>query len=111
MRNKSIGFAPDLVPLIKNGSKTLTYRLGDKYTFLQIGDVIEVHDSSTDEVFAQVKIIEKSFTTFQDLPIDRVGHEIYLSKERQKETFQKYYRTVHDDDAVLLLGFQVLKNY
>ena len=31
----SISFAPDLIPLILNGSKTLTYRLGDKYTLFK----------------------------------------------------------------------------
>jgi hypothetical protein len=104
----SIGFAPNLVPLIQNGSKTLTYRLGDKYNFLNVGEKIAVHDSSTNEIFAEVEIIEKSYTTFRDLPIDRVGHEVYPSKEKQRETFEKYYGTVNDEDKILILAFKVL---
>ena len=89
--DKQIGFSSDLVPLIKEGSKTFTYRLGDKYDFIQIGDVIKTHDSSDNQVFAELEIIEKSYTTFGELPIDRVGHEAYPSKEVQRETFKKYY--------------------
>ncbi|MBA3724087.1 MAG: ASCH domain-containing protein [Candidatus Levybacteria bacterium] len=107
----SIGFASNLVPLILNGTKTLTYRLGDKYTFLHVGDKIAVRDSSTNTVFAEVEITEKSYTTFKDLPIDRVGHEIYPSKEKQRETFEKYYGTVKAGDQILILGFKLLKSY
>ena len=46
----SIGFASNLVPLVLDGSKTLTYRIGDKYDFLKVGDEIDVRDSSNDNV-------------------------------------------------------------
>lgn len=101
----SIGFAPHLVPLIKNGTKQLTYRIGDKYGFLAVGDKIAVRDSSTNEVFGEIEIIERSYTTFKNLPLNRAGHEIYKSKEEQKEIFSKYYAEVHDADKVLILGF------
>lgn len=110
--DKSIGFASNLVSLIKDGTKTLTYRLGDKYDFLKIGDLIDVRNSEDDKVFAQVEIIEKSWTTFKDLPIDRSGHEEYSSKNEQKETFKKYYgKDLADGDRILLLGFKVIKDY
>lgn len=104
-----MGFAENLVPLVLNGSKTLTYRIGNKYSFLELGDEIEVRDSSTDKIFGQVKIIEKGLTAFKDLPIDRKGHEVYESKEKQKEIFEKYYGKVKDEDKVLILGFRLLK--
>lgn len=108
-KNSSIGFASDLVPLIINGFKTLTYRLGDKYDFLNIDDEIMVKDSQTGRLFAKVKIIDKSRTLFKKLPIDRKGHEAYSSKEEQKKVFEKYYnKNVGDDDKVLVLGFQVI---
>jgi len=109
--NISIGFAPNLVPLILDGTKTLTYRIGDKYDFLKIGDEIDVRDSSNDKVFAKVKIIEKDYTTFADLPIDRVGHEVYSSKQEQRDTFEKYYSEVKDEDKILVLGFSVMQKY
>ncbi len=105
---KSIGFAPKLVPLVKDGSKTLTYRWGDKYDFLNVGDTILVRDSSTDKVFGEVKITEKSYTTFTDLPLDREGHEAYPSKERQREIFAQYYgRPISNADKILILGFEL----
>ena len=107
----SIGFASNLVPLILDGSKTLTYRIGDKFTFLKVGDEIAVRDSSNNEVFAKVKIIEKNYTTFADLPIERVGHEVYSSKQDQRDTFEKYYDEVNDDDKILILGFTVIEKY
>ncbi len=107
----SIGFAANLVPLIKNGSKTLTYRIGNKYALLNVGDSISISNSSNNEIFADIEITEKSYTTFKDLPIDRVGHEIYESKQKQKETFEKYYKTVNDNDKILVLGFKLLKIY
>lgn len=106
--NKAIGFAKNLVPLVKDGSKVLTYRLGDKYNFLEIGDVINVKDSLTEQLFGKVKITEKSATTFKDLPIDREGHEKYESKEEQRKIFKKYYGEVKDEDKVIILGFRLL---
>lgn len=86
----SIDFAPNLVPLILNKSQTLTYRIGDKYDFLQIGDKIKVRNSSDDTIFGEVKIVEKTYTSFALLPIDRPGHEIYPSKQHQRATFEQY---------------------
>jgi len=106
--NKAIGFAENLVHLIKSGSKILTYRLGDKYDFLKVGDVINVKDSSTGEVFGEVEITEKSSTAFKDLPIDREGHEKYSSKEEQRKTFEKYYDKVRDEDKIIILGFKLI---
>lgn len=107
----SIGFASDLVPLILDGTKTLTYRVGDKYGFLQVGDEIDVRNSADDTVFAKVKISEKSHTTFKDLPINRDGHEIYASKDEQRSVFEKYYGQVNDEDVILVLGFDVIEKY
>jgi hypothetical protein len=109
--NNSIGFAPNLVPLIVDGSKTLTYRIGDKYDFLKVGDEIDARDSSNEQVFARVKIVEKNYITFADLPIDRVGHEVYLSKQEQRDTFEKYYGEVKDEDKILILSFIVIEKY
>lgn len=107
---KTIGFAPELIPLVQEESKTLTYRLGDKYDFLKIGDTIQVDDSLTGIVFGEVVITEKSQTTFGLLPIDRKGHEIYLSKEEQREVFAGYYgRAIEDNDRIIVLGFLLLK--
>jgi uncharacterized protein YqfB (UPF0267 family) len=109
-QDKSIGFAKNLVPLIENGTKTLTYRMGDKYNFLEVGDQIAVSDSSNSRVFAEIDIIEKSHTTFGNLPTDRKGHEVYHSKEDQRATFKKYYqKNIEDSEPILVLGFKVIK--
>ena len=107
---KTIGFAPKLVPLVRDRSKTLTYRLGEKFDFLNIGDTIQVEDSSTGIIFGEVEITEKTYTMFADLPINRAGHEVYPSKEKQREVFAGYYgRKPDDTDKVIMLGFKLIK--
>ena len=82
--------------------------MGEKYEFLQVGDTINVKDSSTDQIFGAVEITEKSTTIFRDLPIDREGHEKYPSKKVQREAFGKYYDKVEDEDKIIVLGFRLI---
>lgn len=110
MKQKTIGFASKLVPLIKSGEKTLTYRLGEKYNFLDVGDQIYACNSATDEKLALFKIVGKEKTTFAELPLDREGHEIYKSKEAQRKQFEKYYqREVVDGETAVILEFKVVE--
>ncbi|MFA6161641.1 MAG: ASCH domain-containing protein [Patescibacteria group bacterium] len=104
-----LGFAAELVPLVKDGSKTLTYRLGDKYGFLKNGDTILVKDSSTNQPFAEIEVANVSRTTFIDLPLDGKEHEKYESKEKQRQVFEKMYkRPVADNETVVVIGFRVV---
>lgn len=105
-----LGFAEESVPLVKDGSKTLTYRLGLKYDFLQNGDTLLIEDSSTHLPFAKIEIVEVTKTSLVDLPIDRRGHEVYSSKEGQRQAFERFYkRTVLDNDPVMIIEFRVLR--
>lgn len=104
----SISFAADLVPLVLNGSKTLTYRRGTKYTHLQVGDIVSVSNSATDQDVAKVQITETGYTTFESLPIDRPGHEPYNSKQHQRQVFQQYYPEISDQDPIFIIGFKLI---
>jgi hypothetical protein len=53
--DKSIKFASNLVPLIKNGTKTLTYRMGDKYEYLEVGDTVMVQEGGEKMVMFLLK--------------------------------------------------------
>lgn len=109
-KDVSIGFASNLIPLILNGSKTLTYRIGSKYSFLTVGDEIMLKDSKTEKKFAKVKITERSLTTFKELPIDALGHEVYSSKDEQRKTFEKYYgKRINNSEKILILGFKMIQ--
>ena len=108
--NVILGFAEELVPLVKDGSKTLTYRLGLKYDFLQKDDTLLVENSATHIPFAEIEIIGTTKTSFIDLPIDRRGHDTYSSKEEQRQTFERYSkRPVLDNDDVIMIEFKVLR--
>lgn len=105
-----LGFAEDLVPLVKDGSKTLTYRLGLKYSFLKPGDRFLVEDTATHLPFAEIEILDVSQTSFIELPIDRPGHEVYVSKEAQRKIFEGFYSIqVKDTDLLLVLEFKVVR--
>lgn len=107
MKN-NIGFAKNLIPLILNGSKTLTYRLGDKYDFLKVEDEIDVRDSSSRKIIGRIKITEKEHAVFKNLPINRKGHEEYKTKRELKRTFEKYYGKVNENDKVIILSFKLI---
>lgn len=100
---KSIGFASNLVPLVKNGEKTLTYRLGGRYDFLEVGDFIQTYDSATNQPFGTLEILNKSLTKFKDLPLNRPGHENYETEAQKRQTFESYYGKVEDDQPALIL--------
>ncbi len=110
-KSTTILFAPDLVSLIRAGSKTLTYRLDDDHLdFLSVGDRIEAEDSASGEVFAELEIVEKHYTTFGRLPIARTGNVAHRTKEDQRAVFRGYYgREIEDSDRVLVLGFRIVR--
>ena len=105
-----IGFAPDLVPLVLDGSKKLTYRLGSKWDFLQVGDTILTENSGTGKRFAELEITHKEKGTFGTLRDDREGHEAYRSTEERRADLEKYYkRPITDDEPAIILGFKVMR--
>lgn len=105
-----IGFAKELVPLVLSGEKTLTYRLGDKYANLQVGEKIQGKNSSTGKPFAQIEIIDKQVTTFGELPTNKPGHEEYQSKEEMRKAFQRYYgQEVTDELRAVILEFKIIE--
>jgi len=107
---RGFAFAHDLVPLILNESKTFTYRLGDKYDVLNPADTCRVRDAATGMPFADIEILEKTTVRFDELPIDRAGHESYPSKETMRQTFELYYgQPVTDDEHVLVFQFKLLR--
>ena len=74
---KKLRFAPHLVPLVLNGSKTTTWRLFDDKD-LQVGDEFEMLHSETQEKFATGKIISINITKFKNLTeSDHKGHKSY----------------------------------
>lgn len=105
-------FAPELVQFIKDKQKAVTYRFGDKYDYLQIGDEVQIQDVDAKEMIGRAKLTNKSWTTFKDLPLDGVGHEAYRDKEHQRHILEGYYaytgKPVEDDSAFLVLEFRLI---
>lgn len=107
MIKRDIRFKDYLIPLIKSGEKVFTYRKGDKYAPLEIGDIVYFINGSNDVKEGKIKIIGKYYTSFKDLPFDAEGHEKYNSKQHQKEVFEEYYGEMDDNEKILVLKFEL----
>ena len=110
----AIAFAPELVDFIKRGEKQSTYRYGLKYDYIDVGNLVDIVDSSTEKVEARVKIVAKKQLTFADLPLDFDKHEVYRDKEHQRQVLGGYYayigRKIRDDDLFLVFEFELINS-
>ena len=90
--NKKLKFSSNLVPLILNGEKTVTWRLWDDKD-LKDGNIIDMFDIKTGKQFARAKILKVSEKPMGNLTNeDRDGHEKYNSDEEMYQTYIKYYQ-------------------
>lgn len=107
-----IGFAPELIPLILEGKKQSTYRLGKKYDYINLGDEIEIQNSQTNETVARAVITNKHLSTFKNLPVAVDEHESYRDKEHQRKVLSGYYayigRSIQDEDVFLIFEFHLI---
>ena len=107
----AIMFAPELIKIILSGEKVETYRYGNKYDYLQIGDRIKIQNSITKKIIASAKILNKTVTSFKNLPLAASGHETCSNKEEQRKVLSGYYayigREIRDNDSFLVFEFQV----
>ena len=79
---KTLKFAPDLVPLILNGSKTSTWKLFDDKDLTE-GDELSLVNKESGEEFAKVKVTSIKQTTLGELTDQaREGHEPFESDEQ-----------------------------
>lgn len=104
-----ITLAPELIEIVKSGAKAKTYRLGDKYDYLKVGDEIKILNTITREFAIDAIITNKYFQKFIDLPVGEPGHEAYKDKESQRRVFNGYYafrnEPIKDDDNFLVVEF------
>ncbi len=107
---KTLKFAKDLVPLIKSGKKTTTWRLFDDKD-LQKGDEIQLISRPDLNVFAIAKIIEMTEKPFHDLTdIDLEGHEQVGIKQQMYDTYTMYYKQPVDEHTLVkIIKFKILR--
>ena len=109
-----IAFAPELVAFILEDLKLTTYRYGDKYDYLNIGDEISIQDSDTKQIVAKATITNKTRTTFGELPIQIGTHESYKDKDHQRQVLSGYYaylgRPLDDKDPFLVFDFELVRS-
>jgi len=106
---KSLKFAPQLVPLILKGEKTITWRLFDDKN-LQEGDLVHFLNSGTTKEFATaklIKVVSKKMREVDDEDFD--GHEKFTSQEQMYETYSNYYnKQITPETVVKVVKFKLL---
>jgi hypothetical protein len=106
---KRLKFAPHLIPLIRGGFKTVTWRLWDDKN-LAAGDQVEFVDaSSLDRVgLAELtKVYTKTFAALDDA--DWQGHERFRDDADMFQHYTRYYgRTVDIQTPVTVVHFTML---
>lgn len=106
---KTLKFAPDLAPLILNGTKTTTWRLFDDKD-LQEGDLLEFKISGTLEIFAHAQITDVTEKPLGMLTKeDERGHEKIPTQKEMYETYCRYYKCdVDEQTLVKIIRFKLL---
>lgn len=108
--NKTLKFQPHLVQQIRDGSKTITWRLFDDKD-LQQGDLVDFYEKGHAQPFAHARITKlavKTLGTLEDE--DWIGHERFASEEEMYETYRRYYGPeVGSETEVKILWFDLLR--
>jgi len=113
-KDNVIPFAPELIKFIQNNTKLRTYRYGQKYNYLNVGEVVSLSDVVSGQEVARARITKKGSVAFADLPLETEGHEAYSDKEHQRRVFSGYYqylgRHIKDSDEFLVIDFELVKD-
>lgn len=106
-----IQFAPELTDFIRIGEKTRTYRFGNKYEYLKVGDEVELREYGTSKLISKAEITDKTRTFFRNISLD-LGWHVYDSKDHQRKVLSSYYkyigREIEDDDPLLIISFELV---
>jgi hypothetical protein len=107
--SKALHFAPNLVPLVLNGSKTTTWRLFDDKD-LSVGDTLEMLETGSERHFASSSIVSVQVLTLGELWKGKMeGHEKYKSEQEMYDTYRGYYNhPVGPDTEVKVIRFKLI---
>lgn len=70
MENKILRFAPKSIPHILEKNKYVTYRLKAVSQEYHVGEVVDLQNSETEQVFGKALITGSSTTIFKGFPLN-----------------------------------------
>lgn len=108
--NKTLKFAPQLIPLILSGEKTCTWRLWDDKD-LKKGDIISLIKRPELEKFAKARITKAYEKTLGEITEeDRIGHEDVGTKIQMYKMYSGFYKKeVGPDTPVKIVRFELIE--
>lgn len=106
---KTLKFVPKLVPLVKSGEKTCTWRLFDDKD-LSVADELLFMEHGSNQEFATARIISVREKSLADIgPEDFDGHEKFSGTEEMFKTYQSYYGdSVSFEILVKIIAFEII---
>lgn len=109
MKHKAIKFRDHLAKLVLAGKKDLTWRLFDDKN-LAVGDVVELVNWNTGDVFGRAELTEvweKKMSELTDSDFD--GHEKFANEEEMYATYRTYYGDkVGPETIVKIIRFKLI---
>jgi hypothetical protein len=97
----TIGFAAHLMPLVRAGIKTLTYRAGEKWRTVSPGQELNAGKAG------RLIVTSVRQVAFGDLPVICPGHETYAGRHQMNSVFAGYYgRDIPDEEIMTVLEFR-----
>lgn len=108
--NKTLKFAPDLVPLVLSGEKDSTWRLWDDKD-LKKGDMITLVGRPELTPFATAEITSTIEKTIGELTEeDKKGHEPFTTNKEMYKRYTEYYKKLVDPKTPLkIVRFKLIK--
>ena len=105
---KQLKFNDNLVPLIINGSKTVTWRLFDDKD-LQVGDNVEFINAATKEKFADAILEDVRTKKISEIDEnDKVGHESLGTGVELLKHYESLYKTpIKWNDPIKIIRFKL----
>lgn len=106
-------FRTSMIEPIKNGEKTVTFRMEKKD--IKAGDIVDIVDwaegvKEDQCVVAQAKIKKAKEIKYKELPLDYPGHEDYSSLDERSKLFKDCYgKEVGDEEVVYIYEFELIK--
>ena len=108
-----IQFAPELTKYIRNDGKVKTYRFGNKYEYIKVGDEVDLREYGSNKLISKAKVKGKEIVQFKDIPLNLSGHEVYETRDHMRKVFSSYYkyvgREVRDNDKFLVFTFDLIE--
>lgn len=110
MTKTILRFYNEYIEPIKNGSKTDTWRRGDKSADYERDQTVDLIETQNDTNFGKAKITEIILTTLADVDDKTWQTRGYKSKDDFIASFQPIYPDIQTDETMTIIHFAYIND-